>query len=94
MIVHDRGPLTMEQMLELLKPGALNQQQIAGFRIRWAILSSPEQQQETKRVSEALKARHYQLGATEVLVHQARYSAPPTDTGGQGGGGSSSNEEE
>jgi hypothetical protein len=74
MIVNNHGPLTLDQMLELLKPGALNPQQISGNRIRWAYITTRANEQETKRVSDQLKERHLQLGAREVLVHHAPWS--------------------
>ena len=78
MIVTDRGVLTKEQMLELLRPGALDPQIIVGRRIRWATLSTRSDRHETRRVSDELKQRHLQLGAVEVLVHSARWQPEPT----------------
>ena len=77
MIVTDRGVLTKEQMLDMLRPGALDPQIIQGRRVRWATSSTRSDAQDTKRVSDELKQRHLQLGAAEVLVHSARFQPEP-----------------
>lgn len=77
MIVTDRGVLTKEQMLEMLRPGALDPQIITGRRIRWATSSTRSDRDDTRRVSDELKQRHFQLGALEVLVHCARWQPEP-----------------
>jgi hypothetical protein len=69
MNVTNHGFLTREQMLALLQPGALDPKQIAGFRVRWAYVTTRSAEQDTKTVSNALKELHLELGASEVLVH-------------------------
>ncbi len=69
------GVLTKEKLLDMLRPGALDPEQIAGRRIRWAYSSTRSAEQETKRLSDELKQRHLQLGAVEVLVHHAPWRA-------------------
>jgi hypothetical protein len=71
MLVTHRGVLTKEQMLELLKPGALDLEHVVGRRVRWAYATTRTDEKETRRVSDALKELHLQLGAFEVLVHHA-----------------------
>lgn len=71
MIVTDRGILTIDQMLDMLRPGALDASIVTGRRVRWAYSTKRSDEQETKRVSDELKQRHLQLGAHEVLVHHA-----------------------
>ncbi len=69
MNVTNHGFLTREQMLALLEPGALDGSRITGLRIRWAYITTRSGEKEARRVSDALKALHFQLGASEVLVH-------------------------
>lgn len=74
MIVTNRGVLTKQQMLELLQPGVIDLEHVVGRRVRWAYATTRSDEKETKRVSDALKALHLQLGAFEVLVHHAPWS--------------------
>ena len=76
-IVTDRGVLTKEQMLDMLRPGAIDPQLVAGRRVRWATSTTRSDAQDTKRVSNELKERHLQLGAFEVIVHHAPWRPEP-----------------
>jgi len=78
MIVTNRGVLTKEQMLEMLRPGAIDPEHVQGRRVRWAYVTKRSDEQETKRISDELKERHLQLGAYEVLVHHAPWAAETT----------------
>jgi hypothetical protein len=76
MLLTDRGVLTKDDMLDMLRPGALDAQLVAGRRIRWAYRATRGDEKETRRVAEELKALHLKLGAQEVLIHSAPSSAP------------------
>jgi hypothetical protein len=65
------GRLTLETMLAMLQPGAIDIAAIAGRRVRWSWAATRRDTQEAKLVSDELKRLHLQLGAAEVIVHRA-----------------------
>ena len=75
MLMTDRGILTKEQMLEMLRPGAIDPETVTGRRVRWAYSTKRSDEKETRAVSDELKQRHLALGAYEVLVHHAPWRA-------------------
>lgn len=65
------GVLTIEQMVAMLQPGALDARTIVGHRVRWAYSATLRTMIEAKRISMELKQRHMELGAREVIVYAA-----------------------
>jgi len=67
------GHLSLERMIAMSKPGALDAASVAGRRIRWWYASTRAQGAETKLASDELKRLHLELGAAEVIVHRGRW---------------------